>query len=65
MPGADTYPMVATMFVLMSKGMSAQRRTAALNFFDGLLTQGSADAAAPGYVPLSTNLVAILVAAAR
>ena len=57
--------MVATMFVLMSKGMSAQRRTAALNFFDGLLTQGSADAAAPGYVPLSTNLVAILVAAAR
>ena len=65
MPGADTYPMVATMFVLMSKGMAARRRTVALNFFDRSLTQGSADAASLGYVPLSKNLVAILVAAAR
>jgi phosphate transport system substrate-binding protein len=57
MPGADAYPIVATVFVLMSKAMSAQRRTAALNFFDWSLTQGSAEAAALGYVPLPSNLV--------
>ena len=62
MPGADAYPMVATVFVLMNKGMSAQRRTAALNFFDWSLTQGSAEAAALGYVPLPSNLVAAVKA---
>jgi len=62
MPGADAYPMVATVFVLMNKGMSAQRRTAALNFFDWSLTQGSSEAAALGYVPLPSSLVAAVKA---
>lgn len=62
MPGTDAYPMVATVFVLMNKGMSAQRRTAALNFFDWSLTHGSAEAAALGYVPLPPTLVAAVKA---
>jgi phosphate transport system substrate-binding protein len=62
MPGADAYPVVATVFVLMSKDMSAQRRTAALNFFDWSLTQGSTDAASLGYVPLPPDLVSAVKA---
>jgi phosphate transport system substrate-binding protein len=62
MPGIDAYPIVATVFVLMSKDMSAQRRTAALNFFDWSLTQGGAEAAALGYVPLPSTLVAAVKA---
>jgi len=57
MPGADAYPIVATVFVLMNKGMSAQRLGAALNFFDWSLTRGSAEAAELGYVPLPPDLV--------
>jgi phosphate transport system substrate-binding protein len=62
MPGADAYPIVATVFVLMSKAMSAQRLTAALNFFDWSLTRGSSEAAALGYVPLPPDLVAAVKA---
>jgi phosphate transport system substrate-binding protein len=60
MPGADAYPIVATVFVLMNKGMSTQRLTAALNFFDWSLEKGALDAAQLGYVPLPPSLVVLV-----
>ena len=57
MPGADAYPIVATVFVLMNKGMPTQRLNAALNFFDWSLEKGALDAAQLGYVPLPPSLV--------
>ncbi len=60
MPGAASYPIVATVFVLMNKGMPAQRLKAALNFFDWSLEKGALDAAQLGYVPLPPSLVALV-----
>jgi phosphate transport system substrate-binding protein len=60
MLGAEAYPIVATVFVLMSKGMPTQRQTAALNFFDWSLEKGALDAAQLGYVPLPPGLVALV-----
>lgn len=60
MPGAEAYPIVATVFVLMNKGMPAQRLNAALNFFEWSLEKGALDAVQLGYVPLPPSLVAMV-----
>jgi phosphate transport system substrate-binding protein len=56
-PGAQSYPITATVFVLMNKNMSPRRARAALNFFRWSLDKGAADASQLGYVPLPESLV--------
>jgi len=57
-PGETTYPVVATVFALVHKNMSARRARAAFNFFQWVLDNGAGDAAQLGYVPLPQTLVA-------
>lgn len=57
-PGAEAYPMAATVFVLMQKHpRSAARSRDALDFFRLSLEKGQKDAADLGYVPLPEPLV--------
>lgn len=57
-PGADAYPVAATVFVLMQKQpRSAARSRDALDFFRLSLEKGQKDAADLGYVPLPDQLV--------
>jgi phosphate transport system substrate-binding protein len=57
-PGADAYPIAATVFVLMHKQQKASRRTlATLGFFKWSLERGARDASDLGYVPLPHELV--------
>lgn len=57
-PGADAYPMAATVFVLMQKQpRSPARSRDALDFFRLSLEKGQKDAADLGYVPLPEPLV--------
>ena len=57
-PGADAYPITATVFVLMPRQPAAPRRPrAALSFFKWALEKGNRDAASLGYVPLPPALV--------
>jgi phosphate transport system substrate-binding protein len=56
-PGADAYPIVATVFAQMQKSSSPRRARAAFNFFQWCLDRGADDAAALGYVPLPASLV--------
>lgn len=56
-PGAQAYPVVATVFVLMKQDGSARRNRAALGFFDWALGKGAGQAATLGYVPLPDSLV--------
>jgi phosphate transport system substrate-binding protein len=60
MPGAHTYPIVATVFVLMHKTMPLQRRRSSLALFEWSLDNGAADAAELGYVPLPPSLVSTI-----
>ena len=56
-PGENSYPITATVFVLMHKTASASRTRAALDFFRWSLEKGSRTAAQLGYVPLPEPLV--------
>jgi phosphate transport system substrate-binding protein len=56
-PGDASYPITATVFVLMNKGLSQGRARGAFNFFRWSLDKGAADATALGYVPLPDTLV--------
>jgi phosphate transport system substrate-binding protein len=56
-PGEQSYPITATVFVLMNKRLSQARARAALNFFRWSLDKGAADASGLGYVPLPEPLV--------
>jgi phosphate transport system substrate-binding protein len=56
-PGANAYPLVATVFVLMYKQTPPRRARAALNFFNWSLEKGAKDASDLGYVPLPPSLV--------
>ena len=56
-PGEQSYPITATVFVLMNKGMSQARARATFNFFRWSLDKGGADATQLGYVPLPESLV--------
>jgi phosphate transport system substrate-binding protein len=57
-PGEASYPIAATVFVLMRKEASwLQDPRAALNFFRWSLDQGASKAAELGYVPLPAALV--------
>jgi phosphate transport system substrate-binding protein len=57
-PGENAYPVVATVFAMMHRNMSARRARAALNFFQWALDNGAGDATQLGYVPLPQTLVA-------
>jgi phosphate transport system substrate-binding protein len=56
-PGDASYPITATVFVLMNKSLSQRRARAALGFFRWALDKGAADATQLGYVPLPDTLV--------
>lgn len=56
-PGEKSYPIVATVFVLMPKTAAPRRTRAALDFFRWSLEHGARDASRLGYVPLPTPLV--------
>ncbi len=57
-PGADSYPITATTFILMYKTpKNAQRSAASLKFFRWALTRGQGQAVALNYVPLPSALV--------
>jgi phosphate transport system substrate-binding protein len=56
-PGEDSYPITATVFVLMPKSGSRARTRAALEFFRWSIENGAATAATLGYVPLPRGLV--------
>jgi len=56
-PGEQSYPITATVFVLMNKSLPQRRARAALNFFRWSLDKGAADATQLGYVPLPESLV--------
>ena len=57
-PGENSYPIAATVFVLMRKEAGVlQRPQAALRFFQWALEHGAKDAAELGYVPLPEALV--------
>lgn len=57
-PGAESYPITATTFVIMFKTPKNHQRSAAvLKFFRWALTQGQRQAAALDYVPLPLPLV--------
>jgi len=56
-PGADAYPIIATVFVLMPRSAASSRTRAALDFFRWSLESGAGSAAALGYVPLPPAVV--------
>lgn len=56
-PGEQSYPITATVFVLMNKKLPQRRARAALNFFRWSLEKGATDATQLGYVPLPAALV--------
>lgn len=56
-PGADAYPIVATVFALMRRSAASSRSRAALDFFRWSLKRGGRSAAALGYVPLPPAVV--------
>lgn len=56
-PGDASYPITATVFVLMKKGLSQARARATFAFFRWALHKGAADATQTGYVPLPEPLV--------
>lgn len=56
-PGEQSYPITATVFVLMNKELSQRRARATLNFFRWSLDKGAEDASQLGYVPLPDPLV--------
>jgi phosphate transport system substrate-binding protein len=57
-PGADSYPITATVFVLMYKhSKDSAGSAAAKKFFDWSLTKGQKQAASLDYVPLPAPLV--------
>jgi phosphate transport system substrate-binding protein len=56
--GEQSYPITATVFVLMPKTGARARTRAALEFFKWSLERGSGIAAALGYVPLPPSVVA-------
>lgn len=56
-PGAQAYPIVATVFALMKQDGPTRRNRATLGFFDWALGKGTGRAAALGYVPLPESLV--------
>ena len=56
--GKDSYPMVASVFVLMRDQATANRTRATLDLFAWAFDHGARDAAAIGYVPLPKALVA-------
>ncbi|WP_111893655.1 phosphate ABC transporter substrate-binding protein PstS [Acinetobacter sp. MB5] len=57
-PGANSWPITATTFVLMHKQpKSAQASKDALNFFKWSLEHGQANARSLDYIPLPANLV--------
>ena len=56
-PGDASYPITATVFVLMNKGLSQGRARATLNFFRWSLDKGGPNASQLGYVPLPDSLV--------
>ncbi len=56
-PGDTSYPITATVFVLMPKTASRTRTRAALDFFRWTLDKGGSLAAQLGYVPLPASLV--------
>jgi phosphate transport system substrate-binding protein len=56
-PGAEAYPIVATVFVLMPKTPLSTRARAAFDFFGWTLDKGAQGAAQLGYVPLPDPLV--------
>jgi phosphate transport system substrate-binding protein len=55
--GQEAYPIVATVFVLMRKGVSSLRTRNVLNFFEWSLDRGAKEASSLGYVPLPKTLV--------
>lgn len=56
-PGDASYPITATVFVVMNKSLSQARARATFNFFRWSLDKGMADATALGYVPLPEQFV--------
>lgn len=56
-PGDTSYPITATVFVVMNKGLPQARARGAFNFFRWSLEKGMGDATALGYVPLPQPLV--------
>ncbi len=57
-PGANAYPVTATVFVLMpKKPVRVEESKAALHFFDWALSKGQNEARALDYVPLPDALV--------
>jgi phosphate transport system substrate-binding protein len=56
-PGEQSYPITATVFVLMNKGLPQRRARLAFNFFRWALDKGATDATQLGYVPLPETLV--------
>jgi phosphate transport system substrate-binding protein len=56
-PGADSYPITATTFIMMHKiPKDKQRSDAALKFFRWTLTKGQPQAEALDYVPIPADL---------
>ena len=56
-PGADSYPLVVTVFAQMQKSIAPGRARDTLNFFRWSLEKGARDASDLGYVPLPEQLV--------
>lgn len=57
-PGADSWPITATNFIIMSKKpKNAANSKEAINFFRWVYANGDASAQQLGYVPLSADLV--------
>jgi len=64
--GADAYPLTATVFVVMRRRFASRsRHNRTLAFFEAALTQGGADAAALGYVPLPEAVARQVIAHMR
>jgi phosphate transport system substrate-binding protein len=62
-PGADAYPIAATVFILMYKTpKDASRQKATLDFFAWAMRSGQADAESLDYVPLPQSLVTQIAA---
>lgn len=59
-PGAGSWPIAATVFVLMERSLDADaqpKSQAALRFFRWVFAEGQADARKLDYVPLPAQLV--------
>jgi len=57
-PGADSYPLVVTVFVQMQRALAPARMRDTLNFLRWSLDRGAKDATELGYVPLPDGLIA-------